>query len=102
MGERTKELIALGASVSAHCQPCLAYHLGKARELGAGEENIQAAIEAGHMVENGTSAAMAKYVDLVLNQAQCCPSGDSKCFVVEMRWGDQEYVRSRLLKGNVS
>jgi len=33
MDEKTKELIAIGASVGAHCQPCLAWH-EKARELG--------------------------------------------------------------------
>ena len=27
MDERTKELIAIGASVGAHCQPCLTYHV---------------------------------------------------------------------------
>ena len=31
--------------------------VGKARELGAGEEDIQAAIEVGYMVENGASTA---------------------------------------------
>jgi AhpD family alkylhydroperoxidase len=34
MDERTRELIAIGASVGAHCQPCLTYHVEKARELG--------------------------------------------------------------------
>jgi AhpD family alkylhydroperoxidase len=38
MDEKVKELIAIGASVSAHCQPCLTYHVGKARELGVSEE----------------------------------------------------------------
>jgi alkylhydroperoxidase/carboxymuconolactone decarboxylase family protein YurZ len=27
MDERIKELIAIGASVGAHCQPCLTYHV---------------------------------------------------------------------------
>lgn len=44
MDERTKELIAIGASVGAHCQPCLTYHMEKARELGANDEDIRAAI----------------------------------------------------------
>lgn len=50
MDDRTKELIAIGASVGAHCQPCLTYHVGKARELGIDEESIRAAIETGHMM----------------------------------------------------
>lgn len=61
MNEQTKELIAIGASVSAHCQPCLTYHVGKAKELGVSEEEIQQAIETGHMVEKGAMSAMRKY-----------------------------------------
>ena len=69
MDERTKELIAIGASVSGHCQPCLASHLGKARELSIGEDEIQAAIEIGYRVEKGASTAMKKYVDEVFKKA---------------------------------
>ncbi len=32
---RIKELIAIGASVTANCQPCLEYHVGKAKEAGS-------------------------------------------------------------------
>ena len=51
MDERTQELIAVGASISGHCQPCLEYHLGKARELGIGDGDIRNAIEIGQMIE---------------------------------------------------
>ncbi len=82
MDERTKELIAIGASVSAHCQPCLAYHLEKARELGIEEDNIRTAIETGHMVEKGAMSAMRKYsaslVDTALPETSCCNSGGDK------------------------
>jgi len=66
MDERTKELIAIGASVGSHCQPCLTWHMKKARELGIDDETIRAAIETGHMVEKGAMAAMRKYTDGVL------------------------------------
>lgn len=82
MDERTKELIAIGASVSAHCQPCLAYHLEKARELGIEEDNIRAAIETGHMVEKGAMSAMRTYaaslVDTASPESSCRASGDDK------------------------
>jgi len=74
MDERTKELIAIGASVGAHCQPCLTYHVEKARELGIAEEDIHAAIEAGHMVEKGAMSAMRKFSASVLK-----PSPDDSC-----------------------
>ena len=66
MDERTKELIALGASVCAHCQPCLAYHVNKAKEIGIDDESIRAAIAVGHQVEKGSMAAMRKFSDGVL------------------------------------
>lgn len=34
---RIKELIAVGASISANCQPCLQYHTSKAEKSGAAE-----------------------------------------------------------------
>lgn len=84
MDERTKELIAIGVSVGAHCQPCMAFHLEKARELGIGDEEIREAIEVGYMVERGASTVMKKYVGQVFNQAQsqggaCCSGGSSEC-----------------------
>jgi AhpD family alkylhydroperoxidase len=66
--ERTKELIAIGASISAHCQPCLEYHMAKARELGINEKCIRTAIEIGFMVENGASNAMHNFVDELMSR----------------------------------
>jgi len=67
MDERTKELIAIGASVGAHCQPCLIWHVEKARGLEVDDETIRAAIETGHMVEKGAMAAMRKFTDDALS-----------------------------------
>ncbi len=61
MDDKTKELIAIGASVAAHCQPCLAWHIGKAMELNLSEDDIRAAIEVGFMVNKGAENAMRKY-----------------------------------------
>lgn len=77
MDERTKELIAIGVSVGVHCQPCLDFHLEKARELGIGEDEIKEAVEVGHMVEKGALNAMRKYVGLVLNQVKS--QGGERC-----------------------
>jgi AhpD family alkylhydroperoxidase len=72
MDEQTKELIAIGASVGAHCQPCLTYHVEKARELGIADEEIRAAIETGHMVEKGAMSAMKKYSASILDATSSC------------------------------
>lgn len=80
MDEHIKELIAIGASVSAHCQPCLTYHLEKARELGIDEDSIRGAIETGHMVEKGAMSAMKKFSASLLDTAPtgsgCSNTGD--------------------------
>ena len=76
MDERTKELIAIGASVGAHCQPCLTYHVEKAREMGIGDDDILAAIDTGHMVEKGAMSAMRKFSAVVVATS---PSGNYGC-----------------------
>jgi AhpD family alkylhydroperoxidase len=45
LDEKTKELIAMGASFTAHCHPCLEYHSKKALEFGSDAEEIAEAIE---------------------------------------------------------
>lgn len=61
MDKRTEELIAIGASVGAHCQPCLEYHIKAAQELNISPEEINQAIEIGHMIEKGAMSAMRKF-----------------------------------------
>jgi len=72
MDERTKELIAIGASIGAHCQPCLTYHVEKARELGISDEDIRSAIDMGHMVEKGAMSAMRKFSANMIPAATGC------------------------------
>lgn len=58
---KTKELIAIGASITAHCQPCLTYHLEKAREAGATDVEVSDAIAVGHQVEKGSMSVMREF-----------------------------------------
>jgi AhpD family alkylhydroperoxidase len=58
MDERTKELIAVGASVAAHCQPCLRLHVHQAAALGIGKDEIAEAVAVGKRVQKGGLAAM--------------------------------------------
>jgi AhpD family alkylhydroperoxidase len=66
MDEKTKELVVIGASVGAHCQPCLSWHVEKAREMGIDDGEIRAVIDTGHMVEKGAMSAMRKFSATVL------------------------------------
>lgn len=63
LNEKTKALIAIGASITANCQPCLDYHVAHARETGAENEEILTAIEVGKQVRRGASAKMDQKVD---------------------------------------
>ena len=58
---RIKELVAVGASVTANCQPCLEYHVGAAREAGAEEDEIAQAIEVAKMVRKGAVSKFDKF-----------------------------------------
>ncbi len=61
MEEKIKELIAIGASVTAHCQPCLKYHMEQALNLGISAEEINEAISVGKTVEKGALKAMDNF-----------------------------------------
>lgn len=60
LDEKIKELIAIGASVSANCQPCVLFHIGKARQLNIDSELIEQAFEVGKMVRKGAAGQMDK------------------------------------------
>ena len=53
-----KELIAIGASVSANCYPCIKYHIAKAHEMKIDESEIRQAVEVGKMVRKGAAGQM--------------------------------------------
>ncbi len=61
--EKTKELIAIGASITANCHPCIKYHVGKAREMNIAEDDIQQAIDVGKMVRKGAGGQMDELLE---------------------------------------
>ncbi len=76
MNESVKELIAIGASVGAHCQPCLEHHIQAARDLGVPENDIREAVATGHQVEKGAMLAMKKFTGKTLENLAAAPSRD--------------------------
>jgi AhpD family alkylhydroperoxidase len=58
-----KELIAIGASISANCHPCIKYHVAKAREMKIDEAEILQAVEVGRMVRKGAADQMDKLLE---------------------------------------
>jgi AhpD family alkylhydroperoxidase len=80
---RMTELVAIGASVAGHCQPCLTYHVSKAKEIGIADDLIRAAISVGHMVEKGSMSAMREFAKSAVgasiqNAPACCAGAQSK------------------------
>ena len=63
LDEKIKELIAVGASISANCHPCIKYHTAKAREMKIDEAEIRQAIEVGKMVRKGAAGQMDELLE---------------------------------------
>jgi AhpD family alkylhydroperoxidase len=78
MDMRVKELIAIGASITANCQPCLDYHVARARENGAEEAEITEAIAVGRIVRRGASGKMDRYADEMLRGTAAKPDDKAK------------------------
>ena len=62
MESQVKRLIAVGASVTANCLPCLQYLVGKALEDGVDQQEISEAIEIGKTVRKGAATKMDRFV----------------------------------------
>jgi AhpD family alkylhydroperoxidase len=58
---RIQALIAVGAAVSANCQPCLQSTVALAVESGLSEREIAEAIEVGKRVRRGAASKMDKF-----------------------------------------
>lgn len=58
LDDRTARLIAVGASITANCQPCLDMNVGRALKAGASPQDIADAIEVGKMVRHGAARTM--------------------------------------------
>jgi len=80
LDNRIRELIAIGASITAHCGPCLEIHVRKALENGAVEEEIAEAIEVGQLVAKGAAAKINGIAaGLVKGAPAPCSSGGCGC-----------------------
>jgi AhpD family alkylhydroperoxidase len=78
--DRIKELVAIGASITANCGPCLEYHAAKAKEHGAGDDDIRQAVRIGQMVRKGSTAKMEEFIETFLKGGcKGADSQDSEC-----------------------
>jgi AhpD family alkylhydroperoxidase len=77
LSEKVKELVAVGASFTVNCQPCIQYHAEKALANGADSGEVQAAIEVGKQVRKGASAKMDQFSSS-LKEIQPAPAEANK------------------------
>lgn len=61
INDRIRELIAIGASITANCQPCLESHVEKALKSGADTQEVAVSIEIGNRVRRGADARMEAF-----------------------------------------
>jgi AhpD family alkylhydroperoxidase len=74
-----KTLISIGTSVGANCQPCLQYHVAKAKEIGINEGEIQEAINVGRTVRTGAANKMDQYSATVCGKTSMAGSAGKGC-----------------------
>lgn len=75
---RITALISIGVSVGVNCQPCLQYHIAKAKENGVSEQEIQEAIEVGQAVKKGAAYKMDEYIATFIDETYSLQPSDSK------------------------
>ncbi len=75
LDDKTLRLIAVGASVSANCQPCLQTNGAEALAAGATEQEIAAAVEVGQRVRRGAASKMDQFIASV-KQEMALPGSD--------------------------
>jgi AhpD family alkylhydroperoxidase len=76
---RIQALIAVGAAVSANCQPCLQSAVTLAAESGASEQETAEAIEVGKRVRRGAASKMDKFAFELQPAISSPATGDIEC-----------------------
>jgi len=93
MEDKTKLLIAVGASVTANCQPCLKTAVTQAKSAGVDKKEILEALAIGRVVRKGAFGKMDKFASTltgndIANTSDDCPFGTTEEDVKE--WVEQD------------
>ncbi len=83
MEDKIKMLIAVGASVTANCQPCLQTAVSEAKKMGIGEREIREAMAIARVVRKGATGKMDGFCgDLIgkniTDNEDDCPFGSTE------------------------
>lgn len=86
LDERILRLIAVGASVSANCHPCLEVNVAQALGSGAEEQEIAAAMAVGKMVRRGAADKMDQFASSLSRVVSELPTdGGCECKQVKSK-----------------
>jgi AhpD family alkylhydroperoxidase len=72
-----EELVAIGAAVASNCEPCLEFHVAKARELGVADDDIAEAVKTARRVKETPARSILKHADELLGTAVPQPAATS-------------------------
>ena len=77
LDQKTMRLIAVGASITANCQPCLEINVAEALKNGSDQQEIAEAIQIGKMVRQGAASKMDRFAQsqAVSSSASTAESG---------------------------
>jgi len=81
MESKVKMFIAVGAAVTANCQPCLKTAVSEAKGIGANEKEILEAIAIGRVVRKGATGKMDKFASTLTGKdlgSDDCPFGSTE------------------------
>jgi AhpD family alkylhydroperoxidase len=92
MENKIKLLIAVGASFTANCQPCLKTAVTQAQSAGVDTKEILEAIAIGRIVRKGAMGKMDKFASILTGKdvgaSDECPFGSTEEEVKE--WVEQD------------
>lgn len=64
--EAVQELVAIGAAIASHCEPCFRSHFDKARKLGVSKEDMARAVATAKNVKEAPARAVVELAERYL------------------------------------
>ncbi len=77
--EAVQELVAIGAAIVAHCEPCFRHHFDKARKLGVSKEDMARAITTAQMVKESPARAVIELAEKYVGSRIVTKQGPDAC-----------------------
>lgn len=66
LDDKTKELVAIAASVAGGCEPCLKFHFLQAKKAACSKDEIKEAIEIAKMIKESPTQSIYELADKLL------------------------------------